>query len=218
MTIISSSLARCRPGRRDDFMAIALEGMKLFERHGARHTRLFEAMTSGEHLGQFVLTNEFSTSEAYGVFLDELYSDAEFESFMKRVTDENSPLLLDSRSLATEIPLDRQGSNVHGSVIEVYVSRVVLGRFETACELTTRAFDFLERNGATNCRLTQLRDAGASTGALVATWEFPNMRTRGKADDAWMTDASGKSVIDEVNSAAAPLHLISSGLYRDVHM
>jgi hypothetical protein len=54
MALISASVARCQRGRRDDFLAIALEGMKLFERHGARHARLLAATTAGEQSNSYV--------------------------------------------------------------------------------------------------------------------------------------------------------------------
>jgi hypothetical protein len=113
---------KCGPvsaGRRDDFMAVALEGMKLFERHGGRHARLLAAATAGEMSMGYVLTNEFANAEDYGAFVDDLYSDAELESFLARITAADSPLVIESRSVATEIPLERSGIGGPGGVIEV---------------------------------------------------------------------------------------------------
>jgi hypothetical protein len=39
MALISSPIARCQRGRRDDFLVVELEGMERFERHGVRHAR-----------------------------------------------------------------------------------------------------------------------------------------------------------------------------------
>ena len=114
MALISASVARCRRGRRDDFLAIALEGMKLFERHGARHARLLAATTAGEQFNSYVLTNEFDNAAGYGAFVDELDRDAEIYSFLAGIGAEDSPLVIESRSLATEIPLDRAGPRTHG--------------------------------------------------------------------------------------------------------
>ena len=47
MALISSSIARCQRGRRDDFLVVELEGMELFERHGVRHARPLAAATTG---------------------------------------------------------------------------------------------------------------------------------------------------------------------------
>ncbi len=218
MTLLSSSLARCHAGRRDECIALALEGMKLFERHGAHHVRLLEALTAGEQHGIFVLTNEFPNAEAYGTFVDELYSDAEMESFLTRINGTDSPLVIESRSLAVEVPLDHERNATHGAIIEVYVARPLPGRFDACRDLAAGAFRFLAGHGATNCRLTQLRNAGSRTGALVATWEFENMRARGVADDLWWTDSEGRAVMDDLMGSNAPMTPLSSGIYRDVHV
>jgi hypothetical protein len=199
-------------------MALALEGMKLFERHGAHHVRLLEALTAGEQNGIFVLTNEFPTAETYGSFVDELYRDAEMEAFLARISGADSPLVIESRSLAAEIPLDHERNATRGAIIEVYVSRPGPGRFDACRGLVARAFNFLSGQGATNCRLTQLRNAGSRTGALVATWEFENMRTRGMADDRWWTDAEGRAVMEELMGSNPPMTPVSAGIYRDVHI
>jgi hypothetical protein len=218
MTLLSSSLARCRAGRRDEFMALALEGMKLFERHGAHQARLLEALTAGEQHGMFVLTNEFPTAEAYGTFVDELYRDAEMEAFLARITGPDGPLLIESRSLAVEVPLEHERNATRGAIVEVYVARPLPGRFDSCRDLVAGAFSFLAQHGASNCRLTQLRNAGSRTGSLVATWEFENMRTRGMADDLWWTDSKAREVMEELVGTTAPMTPLSAGIYRDVHV
>jgi hypothetical protein len=199
-------------------MALALEGMKLFERHGAHHVRLLEALTAGEQHGMFVLTNEFPTGEAYGTFVDDLYRDAEMEAYLKRITATDSPMAIEGRSLAMEIPLDHNRNAARGAIVEVFVGRPLPGRLSACCELATGAFNFLADHGATNCRMTQLSSAGARTGALVATWEFETMQARGKVDDLWRSDAKGREVMDELAGATAPLTIVSAGIYRDVHI
>lgn len=218
MTLLSSSLARCRAGRRDDFMALALEGMKLFERHGAHHVRLLEGLTVGEQHGMFVLTNEFTTAEEYGAFVDELYRDAEMDAYMRRITGDETPMMIEGRSLALEIPVDHERDATHGAIVEVFVCRPHPGRFDACAELAALCFGFLAEHGATNCRLTQLRSAGSRTGALVATWEFESMRARGKVDDLWWTDTKGRAIMDELGGMGTPMTPLSAGTYRDVHL
>lgn len=192
--------------------------MKLFERHGARHARLLAAATAGEQSSTYALNNEFENAAAYGAFVDELYRDAEMDSFLARINGADSPLVIESRSLATEIPLDRSGPATHGSVVEVYLSRLVPGRFEACRNLAVGAFDFLERYGATNCRWLQLSHAGGLSDALLATWEFENMQTRGTAADALWADPAGRSITETMMGPDSPVTTISSGLYRDLHM
>jgi hypothetical protein len=218
MTVISSSFTRCAPGRRDDFKALALEGMKLFERHGARHVRLLAPATAGEQSTTYVLTNEFENAADYGAFVDDLYRDAELDAYVARMNAPESPLVVESRSLATELPLDRNGSTIHGSVIESYEFTVVPGRFEQCRDLAHMAFDFFEQCGATNCRWMELTDAGNRSGHQVGLWEFENMQAWGNSLDSLRSNPAGTAILETLHGDARPISLVSSGIYRDLHM
>jgi hypothetical protein len=197
---------------------MALEGMKLFERHGATHTRLLWATTAGELSSSYVLSNEFANAEDYGSFIDALYRDGEYEALMARIDAPDSPVTIESRSLTADVPLDRQGPTPHGGVIEVYLSRLVPGRFEACRRLAADLFDFLEAHGASNCRLGQLSHAGVSTRALVASWEFQTMKERGAATDAVGTNPAGQRIMELITGSDSPVVPSWSGLYRDVHL
>jgi hypothetical protein len=218
MQTISTSLARCPLGQRDQFLGQALEGMKLFERHGATHTRLLAALTAGQASDVYALTNEFDSAEAYGAFVDDLFRDAEFETFMSRITSPDSPLTIISRTLATEVPLMRSGPAHHGAVVAAYIGRPERGRFEDCCELARSVFEFLEGHGASNCHLLEFDSAGARTGELLTRWEFDSMRSRGKALDAWTSDPEGQARAARLRAKDSPITITWSGLYRDVHM
>jgi hypothetical protein len=218
MQTISTSLARSSPGQRDAFLGQAREGMKLFERHGATHTRLLAALTAGQASDIYALTNEFESAEAYGTFLDELFRDAEFETFMSRITSPDSPLTIISRSLATEVPLMRGGPAHDGAVVVAYLGRPDRGRFEDCCELARDVFDFVEGHGASNCRLLDLNVAGARTGELLARWEYENMRAHGKSLDIWLSDPTGQALGARLRGQGSPITTTWSGLYRDLHM
>jgi hypothetical protein len=140
------------------------------------------------------------------------------DSFLARIGAEDSPLLVESRSLATEIPLERDGTRTHGSVIQTYLSRLVPGRFEACRDLAIQAFDFLERHGATNCRWLQLDAAGTLNEAMLVTWEFENMQAWGAATDAYWTDPAGQPIMQVLMGPDSPVTAISGGIYRDLHM
>jgi hypothetical protein len=218
MTLMSVSTGRCVPGRRDEFLALALEAMKLFERHGATHTRLVNATTAGDASNSYTLTNEFDTAAAYGAFVDELSSDVEYDALNGRISSVNSPIVIESRSVWNAIALDRRGPKAHGSILEAYVTELVPGQFETCVKFTGQAFDFLESKGATNCRLGRMALSGATTDQLVATWEFANMAAWGAATDAWDSDAKAQELLATLMGTKAPVKTLWSGLYRDVHM
>jgi hypothetical protein len=218
MHIVSTSLARCSLGKRDQFLGLALEGMKLFERHGAAHARLLQAHSAGQGSDVYALTNEFDSAEAYGGFVDDLYHDAEFEAFMARITGPDSGLTIVSRTLETEVPLDRSGPAQHGAIVSAYIGRPEQGRFEDCRELARRLFSFVEAHGGSNCRLFELDSAGARTGELMARWEFETMHAYGRALDAWGTDPEAQSLVGWLRGPDAPITLTWSGLYRDLHM
>jgi hypothetical protein len=218
MALMSISTGRCVPGRRDEFLALALEAMKLFERHGATHTRLVNAATAGESSNSYTMTNEFDTAAAYGTFADELFNDVEYDALTGRISAANSPLVIESRSVWNEIPLERRGPRAHGSILEAYVSELVPGQLEACLTFTAKAFAFLESKGATNCRLGRMALSGNSTEQLVATWEFASMRAWGTATDAWDGDPAAQALLATLLGTKSPIKPIWSGLYRDVHM
>ena len=168
MTVMQTTVTRAKPGRRHDAVALALEASKLLERHGADDSRFLVAQCAGEATGSHIFTTEFPNGEAWGAFNDSLSADAELEALMDRIDRDDSPVVIDAMSVGTEIPLGLDGPTERGAVIEAYISRVVPGRFAGALELATMVFAFVERRGATNCRLSQLNSAGSMTECLVA--------------------------------------------------
>jgi hypothetical protein len=210
-----TSVVRPKPGRVDDALGMIVEVAKLLERHGSGDNRALIGGIAGEETGAIAFTSEFATGEQLGATIDALLADSEYASWLGRAGAESGPSVLLSRSIASEIPLGRSGSTARGGVVEVYVSRMIPGRLDGVLELTNTAFDFLENNGATNCRLLQLQNAGSLNEALVATWEFENLRAYGRAGDAYMGDPKGQALMELLTSATTPITSISSGVYRD---
>jgi hypothetical protein len=210
-----TSVVRPKPGRLDDTLGLIVEVSKLLERHGSPDNRALVGSIAGEETASIAFTSEFETGEQLGATIDELVADSEYSAWLNRASAETSPAILLSRSVAIEIPLGRSGSRDRGSVVEVYLSRMIPGRLDSVMELTTAAFDFLEANGATSCRLLQLQNAGSLSEALVATWEFENMRAYGRAADAFMNDPKGQAVTEMLTSATNPINVVTSSVYRD---
>ncbi len=78
-------------------MGLALAGMQLFERHGAVHSRMLEPIYAGEHSDLYVLASELDGVERHGEFVDDLYTDSDFETFLARSSGPDSPLKFVSR-------------------------------------------------------------------------------------------------------------------------
>ena len=216
MTVMQTTVTRAKPGRRHDAIALALEASKLLERHGADDNRLLVAQVAGEGTGSNIFTTDFENGEAWGAFNDSLAADAELDALMARVERDDGPVVMESMSVSNVIPLERDGPTDRGSVIEAYISRVVPGRFEGALGLAVAAFDFVERHGATNCRLSQLNSAGSLTECLVASWELQSMRALGALGDSFGTDPAGQGLMQLLTGADSPIVGVSSGIYAEI--
>jgi hypothetical protein len=210
-----TTVVRPKPGRLDDSLGLLVEVAKLLERHGSSDNRALVGGIAGEETGNIAFTSEFETGEQLGATIDALVADTEYSSWLGRASAESAPATMLSRSVGIEIPLGRTGATGRGSIVEVYLSRMIPGRLDATIELTNGVFDFLEANGATNCRLMQLQNAGSLSEVLVATWEFENMRAYGKAGDVMMTDPKGQSVMEILTSATNPITVVTSAVYRD---
>ena len=216
MTVIQTTITRAKPGGRHDAIAIAAEAAKLLERHGAANNRLLLAQPAGEATGAHVFTTEFESGEAWGAFTDSVFQDTELEKLLDRVYGENSPVVMESMSIGTEIPLGRSGPSDRQPVVEAYVSRPLPGRFAAALELANAALDFVEGNGATACRLMQLSNAGMLTDCLVVSWEFENVKALGKMGDAYGADPAGQKLMEMVTGPSSPITPVSSGVYVEI--
>lgn len=215
MTVIESSISRALPGRRQDAIALGVEGAKLLERHGAS-VRMFTGQPAGEASGLFVFTAEYENLEAWGESTDSLASDAEVTALLDRLYGADSPIVMESMSIGSEIPLGRTGRAGEGSVVEAYVSRANPGRFDACLELASTVFDFVESKGATGCRLVQLTAAGMLTDCLVVSWEFDSMAALGRMGDAFGLDPEGQQIMQTLTGVASPVTTVSSGIYTQI--
>jgi hypothetical protein len=216
MTVMQSIVTRPKPGRRHDAVALAVEASKLLERHGADDCRLLGAQVAGEMSGTHVFTTEFENGEAWGEFNDSLYADAELQALLDRVERDDSPVDMVAMSIATEIPLGRNASTRRGPAVEAYISRVLPGRFEGAVGLANMVFDFVEGQGGTNCRLSQMTSAGSMTDCLVASWELENMRAIGRLGDAYASEPEGQRIMEMLTGTDGPITPVASGIYTDI--
>ena len=168
MTIVHSTVTRTKPGRLQDAIAGAVEAKKLFERIGAPDSRLLMAQIAGEQSGSGVFVTEFASGEEWGAFNDALYADTELQAFAERFDGDGSPVMMESTSVGSVVDLGRAGSTATGAVVQSYISRPTPGGSAAMLALANATFDFVEANGATNCRMMTLDSSGAMSGCVVA--------------------------------------------------
>ena len=218
MTVLQSTVTRAKPGRRHEAIAIWLEVARMFEHHGATNNRFLTAQAAGRGTGFDVFTSRFDNLEAWGDFTDGLSADAELEALLEGISGENSPIVMESMSIGSEIPLGRSGPMEPGKVVEAIISRPSPGRFEAALRLTVMVFDFVENNGATACRLMQLNNAGSLSGCLVTSWELPTMKAVGRLGDVSGGDPAGQQILGVLTAVNAPIVTVSSGIYVETEI
>ena len=214
MTVISSTQSVVQPGRWEDAAAVALEATKLLERHGARDCRWLRALTAGEATGASLFLTEYENGEAYGAASDSLIADAELQALMTRLQGPESPSIVVGQSLATEIPLGREGNPERGSILEIHVSQIVPGRLEQLMELAARCADFVEAHGATHATLASISASGSFTNAVSISWELSDMRAFGRLADSWFGDPAGVAIYQTVYGADAPSTEVFTGIYQ----
>jgi hypothetical protein len=197
-------------------LAASSEAKKLLERHGVQECRLSIAATAGEASGTMAFSLQFESGEEYGAFADRVADNQDLQDLVDRLDREDSPIVIEAQSLASEIPLDRPVKAGRGSVAQAYMSRAHPGRFDAVLDLTRQAFDFVEAKGGVNARLYTLVGAGSMTDVLVASWEFESMRALGRANDEYLSDPSGQAIMQIVTGADSPITTIASGIYTDV--
>ncbi len=135
---------------------------------------------------------------------------------LDRVERDDSPVDTVAMSIVTEIPLGRNASTRRGAAVEAYISRVLPGRFEGAVGLANIVFDFVEGQGGSNCRLSQMSSAGSMTDCLVTSWELENMRAIGRLGDAYTSEPEGQRIMEMLTGTDGPITPVASGIYTDI--
>src|SRR5581483_1078941 len=187
--VLDSVLGRVKPGRMDDHLGMAVEVVKLFDRLGAKNPRLAMAIASGEPAGTFTFSAEYDSGEAWGEVGDAINADAEFQAFIARVSSPDAPSDILQFTTANEIPLGRECNPTLGNVIEVHVTRPLPGKFEEGVAQAARVCELVEQRGATNARLWQMGYAGLGSGMTMLAWETPDLKTHGRLQDLWASEA-----------------------------
>lgn len=214
MTVMHSIQSRVAPGRFQDAVAVAHETEKVCERYGAE-VRLLQPAIAGEATGSdLTLTMEVADLDAYGAFSDAMRNDTDVQSIQLRVMDVNSPVTIVNQSLITEIPTGRTPAPGRGSVVEVYVSKPMPGKYEKAVEEGLTACEVVEKAGAMNARIGVISFSGMGQGLTIASWEWADAKAFTKGFGIWETDKKAKALSDSTLGASPNSMLFWSGLFQ----
>jgi hypothetical protein len=214
MTVMQSIQSRVAPGRFQDAVAVAHETEKVCERHGGA-VRLLVPAIAGEATGsELTLTIEVADLDAYGVFSDEMRNDTDVQSLQMRVMEANSPVTIVNQSLVTEIPTGRTPAPGQGTVVEVYVSKPLPGKYEKAIEDGITACEVVESAGAMNARIGAINFSGMGQGLTIASWEWADAKAFTKGFKVWETDKKAKALSESTLGASPNSMLFWSGLLQ----
>jgi hypothetical protein len=206
---------RIKPGRFDDWRALAREGEKLVERHGGRNLRNFAAAAAGPETPVCTSTIDFDDAAAWGAFQDATAPDTEVHSFNERLAGRpDSPAEILTVSLLTEIHLG-VAAGTPGPLMEVYVSRVPPGRLDDAVAFAAETAPIALGNGPTAVHLYALGPAGSETGRLVWTAEFPSFTAYGR-HLALLETPEIRRIMQRMTAPDSPLVPVFHGLYSQI--
>ena len=206
---------RIKPGRFEDWRALAREGDKLAERLGGHQLRHFAAMAAGPETPVWQASIAFDDASAWGAFQDATASDTEAQTFQERIASRpDSPAEILSVGLLTEIPLG-VGNGTPGPVVEVHVSRVPPGRLDDAIAFAVETAPMATAAGVTAVHLYTLGPAGSEVGRLVSTHEFPTATAYGRHLDQ-MDTPEIRTIMQRLAAPDSPLEIVHHGLYSQI--
>jgi hypothetical protein len=165
--------------------------------------------------GSVLNSSEYDDLEAWGAFYDAVMADEELLRILAQVQGADTPFLAQSMQAVSEIPLGR-GRGTNGKILAAYVSTPVPGRYEAALAFANQAYDVLERHGARNCRLFAGQANGVQPEMLVSTMDFDNMRSYGRALEAFSADPAGQKVMATTQSSDSPVRSLTTEIYTEV--
>lgn len=215
MSALLSASGQVKPGRYADFVSQSSEASKIWQRLGAKQTRLMTAGFAGEASGSWTFSAEFGDLDSLAVACDQSQTDSDQMAFMQRMQDSSSPVTVTNTVIASEVPI-RESKGGRGPIMTIWVSKPNPGGLERTLELGSRANAFAEANGAVNARLFSLLGAGSGTGMYIATWDFDSIRSYAKTMEAFTTEPEGQAIAAAASATDAPSTLVFEAVYSEI--
>lgn len=215
MTVSQAHISKIHPGRMEDAVNLARDGAKLVGRHGGQ-VRFLTPAFAGEATGTGVFSVDYTDEKEFGRAMQEMSTDAELQQFLLRVQGPDSPTTMISDSLTVDLPTGHTSKGGHGTLVEVYLSRLVPGRLQTALVMSARVCQFAERHGAVNARTFQVIYGGSVSGLWGVSWEVGDWIKHSELASAWQRDPEGLEIQTQAMSSDSPTTYTSSAIYQDI--
>jgi hypothetical protein len=190
-----------KPGRTEEAVAQAQEGMKLFERLGADEVA-YRLGGGGTASGSTSFKFEAPSQTKMGEFLDGLMGDSEYQTFTSRINAENAPSalgeLIGFNVLDVGLP-----AGTPGRVGTLVVWQPKPGRSEDAIALAVDSAKVLLRLGASRARIVQVT-TGENIPAFVSSTESASFAAQGRWREALTTDKEWQAIGARLMAADTP--------------
>lgn len=190
-----------RPGRRDEALTQAQEGMKLFEHLGADEVA-YRFGGGGTASGATSFKFEAPSQSEMGELLDRMMGDSEYQTFMTQINAENAPSVLGEiigfNVLDVGLP-----AGTPGRVGTLVAWKPNPGQGEDAIALAVDSAKALLRLGASRCRIVQIT-TGENIPTFVSSTESASFTAQGRWREALTTDEEWQAIAARLVAADAP--------------
>jgi hypothetical protein len=193
--------AQIKPGRSDEAIAQAQEGMKLFERLGADEVG-YRFGGGGTASGATSFKFEAPSQVQMGELLDRMMGDSEYQTFMTQINAENAPSVL-GQILGFNVLDVGLPAGTPGRVGTLVAWQPKPGRGEDAIALAVDSARVLLRLGASRCRVVQIT-TGENIPAFVSATESASFAAQGRWREALASDAEWQAIGARLMAADAP--------------
>jgi hypothetical protein len=206
---------RIKPARFEDWRALNREGDKIVQRLGGHNIRALTPMAAGPESSVQYSTIDFVDGEHLGMFLDAAGRDLESQTFLDRLAGHNdSPTEMLYSATITEIDLG--APKAHGTVMDVWVSKLRPGRFDDAMGFVNETVPRVVDSGAVGVHLYTVDAAGTESGRSVWTAEYENFEAYGRSIDRVAGDKDLREMSLRVQSGDTPFEIVQHSLMREI--
>lgn len=190
-----------KPGRGDEAVAQAQEAIKLFERLGADEV-VYRLGGGGTANGSSSFKFEAPSQGKMGELLDRMMGDSEYQTFMSRISAENSPTVL-GQIIGINILDVGLPPGTPGRVGTLVGWQPRPGRGEDAVALAVDSAKVLLRLGASRSRVAQIT-TGDDIPLFVSSTESASFAAQGRWREALATDKEWQAINARLMGKDAP--------------
>ena len=190
-----------KPGRNDEAIAQAQEGIKIFEKLGADEV-VYRLGGGGTASGSSSFKFEAASQAEMGQLLDRMMGDSDYQTFMSKINAEKSPSVL-GQILGFSVLDVGLPAGTPGRVGTLVAWQPLPGRAEDAIALAVDAAKALVRLGASRSRIVQVT-TGENIPAFVSSTESASFTAQGAWRDALATDKEWQGIAARLAGKDAP--------------